>query len=376
MKKRMSNMELLRNISMLMIVLLHLMGKTSAITDIAPGRPVYYAAWILSAVCRMGNNLFVLISGYFAKESKFKLGKLLHLYVQVLFYSVTLALLMKLLHVDLTSRLLAVVFPITHSEYWFATVYIGLYCLMPGLNIILEHADRKQLEQLLIVSGILFSVIPTLFHASGWLGDGGAYSIVWFCFLYLLGAYSRQYGQAVLEKSGMKTKMGLCFLGSILIVPLSKFAIVLLGSGRFSEDFVTKASEILYPSNSIPVLCASVLLLLLFCSVKLENDRLAKIINLTGGVTFGIYLIHNNRNLAHYLWETCRVHYWLAERGSLLAVIGIGIGVFAVCGLLEWLRQQLFTILRADKLMDKAAMGLQKAVCRVSIKIRGGGSFP
>lgn len=374
MRKRMSNMELLRDVSMFMIVLLHLMGKTSAITDIEPGRPVYYAAWILSAICRIGNNGFVLISGYFAKESKFRLEKLLHLYVQVLFYSVTLAALMKFLHVDLTSRLSAIVFPVTHAEYWFATVYIGLYCLMPGLNIILEHAEKRKLEELLIVLGILFSVIPTFFHASGWLGDGGAYSIVWFCFLYLLGAYIRQYGQAVLEKSNMKTKIGLCFLGSILIVPLSKFVIVLLGRGRFSEDFVTKASEILYPSNSVPVLCASVLLLLIFCSVKIENAKLSNIINLTGGVTFGIYLIHNNRNFAHYLWEKCRIHYWLAERGNLLVVIGIGLGVFIACGLIEWIRQQMFKMLRIDKLIDKVAMVLQKAVCIVC-KNDQGGSF-
>lgn len=376
MKKRKPNMELLRAICMLMIVFLHLTGKTSAITDIESGRPVYYAAWILNAICRIGNNGFVLISGYFAKESKFKLEKLLRLYVQVLFYSVTLAAFMKFLHVGLESRLLAVVLPITNREYWFATVYIGLYCLMPYLNIILEHAEKKKLEQLLIVSGILFSVIPTFFHATGWLGEEGAYSIVWFCFLYLLGAYIREYGQAVLDKSSMKTKIGLCFLVSILIVPLSKFAIVLLGRGMFSDDLITKASEILYPSNSLPVLCASVLLVLLFCSVEIKNDSLAKIINITGGVTFGIYLIHNNRNLAHYLWEKCRVHYWLAERGNLLVIIVILFGAFAACGVIEWIRQRLFKILRIDELIDKVAMALQKAVSRISKKIRGGGSFP
>lgn len=374
MKKRMPNMELLRAICMLMIVFLHLMGKTSAITDIEPGRSAYYAAWILNAICRIGNNGFVLITGYFAKESKFKLEKLLHLYVQVLFYSVTLAALMKFLHVDLASRLLVAVLPITNREYWFATVYIGLYCLMPYLNIILEHAGRRRLEQLLIVSGILFSVIPTFFHATGWLGEEGSYSIVWFCFLYLLGAYIREYGQEVLEKNNIKTKIGLCFLGSILIVPLSKFAIVLLGRGLFSEDLVTKASEILYPSNSLPVLCASALLVLLFCSVKIENPKSAKIINLIGGVTFGIYLIHNNRNLSHYLWEKCRVHYWLAEKGNLFIVIGILFGVFVVCGLIEWVRQQMFKILRIDKLIDKVAMALQKTVGRVCKSNQGGSS--
>lgn len=369
-RKRMSNMELLRDISMLMIVLLHLMEKTSAVMDITPGRPVYYMAWILLAVCKMGNNVFVLIGGYFAKESKFKLEKLLRLYVQILFYSVTLAVLMHFLHVDLTSRLLEVVLPITNREYWFATVYIGLYCLMPYLNIVLENADRKQLERLLIVLGVLFSVIPTFFHADGWMGEEGAFSIGWFCFLYLLGAYVRKYGQTILEKR--KKKIWLCFLGSILIVPFGKFAVVLLGRGAaLPEDLVAKVSEILYPANSLPELCASVLLLLIFCSVKIENIRLSKAINFIGGLTFGIYLIHNNRNLSHYLWEKCRVHYWLAEKENLFVIIGILFGVFAVCGLIEWLRQQMFKILRIDKLIDKAAVVLQKSAYKVGKTIRG-----
>ncbi len=85
-------------------------------------------------------------------------------------------------------------------------------------------------------------------------------------------------------------------------------------------------------------------------------------------------MIHNNRNFAHYLWEKCRIHYWLAERGNLLVVIGIGLGVFIACGLIEWIRQQMFKMLRIDKLIDKVAMVLQKAVCRVC-KNDQGGSF-
>lgn len=374
MKKRMSNMELLRDVSMLMIVFIHLMDKTSALMDIEPGRPIYYILWILMAVCRTGNNCFVLISGYFAKESKFKPEKLLRLYVQVLFYSVTIATLMMCLQVDLTSRLSAVILPVTHGEYWFATMYMGLYCLMPYLNIMIESAGEKKLRQLLIVLGILFSIIPTFFHISGWLGTDGAYSIVWFCFLYLLGGYIRKYGQAFLGQSKIRMKTGLCFLGSILIVPLSKFAIILLGRGALSEELVTKASEILYPSNSLPVLCASVFLLLFFCSVKIENAKAAKVINFFGAVSFGIYLIHNNRNLSHYLWEKCRVHYWIAERGNLLVVIAILIGVFVVCGLIEWVRAWLFKVLKIDMLTDKVAMMLQKTICKVC-KDNQGGSF-
>lgn len=350
-KKRRANIELLRVLSMLVIVLMHLMDKTGAIMDVESDRPMYYIGWILMAICRTGNNCFILISGYFAKESRFKLEKLLHLYVQILFYSVTIAALMIFLQVDLTSsRLLAVVLPVTHREYWFATVYIGLYCLMPFLNHMVNRMEKGEFRRLLIVLGILFSVVPTFFFANGWMGDGGAESIVWFSFLYLLGAYIRNYGQEAIEKS--KIKLKLCFWGIILIVPFCKFATNLLCRGT---EIDVKVSKILYLSNSVPLLCASLLLLMIFASVRIENSRLSKGINRVGGLTFGIYLIHNNVNLSHYLWEKCRVHYWFAERGNLLAVIGILTAVFVACGMIEGLRQWLFRVLKIDKMVDKAA---------------------
>lgn len=361
MKKRLSNMELLRVLSMLMIVLLHLMDKTEALTDVGSDRLIYYTGWILMVICRTGNNCFVLISGYFSKESKFRLGKLLHLYVQVLFYSVTLALLMTVLRVELTSnRWLAVVLPITHREYWFATVYIGLYCLMPYLNMMVSRFKKKELEKMLIVLGILFSVIPTFFYANGWMGESGADSIVWFSFLYLLGAYVRNYGQEMIEK--YKAKVKLYFWGIIFIVPLVRFAVILIGE---DTEIAVKALNILYSSNSLPILCASLLLLLIFSSVRIENSRLSKAINWVGGLTFGIYLIHNNKNLSHYLWEKCKVHYWFAERGNIFAVLGILLAVFMACGIVEWLRQWLFKVLKIDKLIDMIAMMLEKTAHKV-----------
>ncbi|MCM1174339.1 MAG: acyltransferase [Blautia sp.] len=365
-KERMSNMELLRVFSMLMIVMIHLMDKTEAITDIEAGRPMYYAGWILMAVCRTGNNCFVLISGYFSKESRFRLEKLLRLYVQVFFYSVTIAALMVFLHVDLTSsRLLAVVLPVTHREYWFATVYIGLYCLMPFLNIMVDRTEERELRHLLIVLGILFSVIPTFFYASGWMGESGAYSIVWFVFLYLAGAYIRNYGREMAEK--YKSKWIYCFLGTIGIVPLVRFAAVLLEG----TEIAVKAPAILYSSNSLPMLCASLCLLMFFCSVRIERPGLSRAINRVGGLTFGIYLIHNNVNLSHYLWEKCRVHYWFAEKGNLLVVMGILIAVFAACGFVEWLRQQLFKVLKTEKLIKWAAETMEKAVYKAGKRNEG-----
>lgn len=358
-QKRNSNIELLRVISMFMVILIHLMTKTSVLWEMNHGQPVYYISWFLYAFCMTGVNCYVLISGYFGTESKFKFDRLIRIYFQVLFYSVGIAVIMRICHFDLKDGWLNVLLPITRREYWFATVYLGLYCLTPFLNLALKNISEKQLRQLLLVLGVLFCVIPTFLHADNWLEDGGAYGIVWFVFLYLTGGYIKKY------YSNGRKKSGFYYLISILILPVSKIIVLLAGkisviSTALSEDTISKISELLYSFNSLPAACASVFLFLLFCSIEIKSESMSKIINFTGSLTFGIYLIHNNRNLSGHLWEGMRINYWLTERENIWAILGIWIAVFIVCGVIEWIRQRLFALLKIDKLAVRLAGFIQR----------------
>lgn len=358
-QKRNSNIELLRVISMLMIVLAHLLIKTSALWEMNSDHPAYYISWLLYALCLTSVNCYVLISGYFGAESKFKLDRLIRIYFQVLFYSVGIAVVMRLCHFDLKSGWLNVLLPITRREYWFATVYMGLCCLTPFLNLALKNISEKQLRQLLLVLGILFCVIPTCLYADSWLEDGGAYGIVWFVFLYLTGGYIKKYCANGRKKSGFY------YLVSILILPVSKIIVLLIGkidviSAALSENTIFKISELLYSLNSLPVTCASIFLFLLFCSIEIKSESVSKMINFIGSLTFGIYLIHNNRNLSGHLWEGARINYWLAEKENILMILGIWIAVFIVCGAIEWIRQPLFALLKIDKLAVRLADLIQR----------------
>lgn len=355
MKKRSSNIELLRVISMFMVVMIHLMTKTSVLWEMDQSQAVYYISWFLYGLCMTGVNCYVLISGYFYKETKFKFEKLLSIYFQVLFYSVVIAAVMYLMKIELRSSKIGVILPITNREYWFATVYLGLCCLTPYLNIVIEHMEEKKLRQLLIVLGLLFSVIPTFLHADNWLEDGGAYGIVWFVFLYFTGGYIRKF------YSGGIKKAGLYYLGCILIIPVSKYLILLFGryggalSSLIQGDKIIKISEVLYAFNSLPALCASVFLFLFFCSVQIKNVKMMKVINFFGSLTFGVYLIHNNKTLSHYLWENLHINDWLVKKNNIFMIIILWISVFIVCSMIELLRQQLFKLFKINKFINKIA---------------------
>ena len=79
-KERMANLEVLRCVAMMMVVVLHYLGKGGLLPDLtAPLSVQDMAAWLLEAFCIVAVNVYMMISGYFLCEGSFKLSRLLTL---------------------------------------------------------------------------------------------------------------------------------------------------------------------------------------------------------------------------------------------------------------------------------------------------------
>ena len=93
-KERMANLEVLRCVAMMMVVVLHYLGKGGLLPDLtAPLSVQDMVAWLLEAFCIVAVNVYMMISGYFLCESSFKLSRLLTLWVQLWLYSVGIGVL-------------------------------------------------------------------------------------------------------------------------------------------------------------------------------------------------------------------------------------------------------------------------------------------
>lgn len=160
-------------------------------------------------------------------------------------------------------------------------------------------------------------------------------------------------------------------MGCILIIPVSKYIILLFGNlgGILNlplhEESIVKVSEVLYAFNSLPALCASVFLFLFFCSVQINNVKIMKVINFFGSLTFGVYLIHNNKTFSHYLWENLHINDWLVEKNNILMIIVLWIAVFIICSMIEFIRQRLFRLFKINMLISKIAEKLNKIFQKV-----------
>lgn len=295
--KRKNNIELLRIISMYMILILHLL-RFSGFLDVSTGNTVKsFIIWFLESLCFVAVNCYVIISGYFLVDAKFKFKKLINIWLEVIFYSIIIYVI--LLFTDNisfeTQNFLKSVFPVLLGNYWFVTVYVALYLLSPFINILINNLNQKQYKGLVLIIILLFSLFPTFIPQYNTINYGGSYSISWFICLYIIAGYLRKY--SIETKKSKKYLLTYVFCSVINVISLficRQFNIILI------------EPSFLYNYYSITVLFAAINLFLCFKNLEINNLFLNKLITFVAPTTFGIYLIHENPNFRMLLWNIFR----------------------------------------------------------------------
>lgn len=340
-KNRQMNYELLRIIAMLMIVCLHYLNKGGALGDpkgelSATG----YAAWLMETFCLVAVNVYVLISGYFGVDSTtFTICKPLKIWGQVWFYSVVIglvALFSGIASFDLY-RFFTYVFPVVTEHYWFATAYLLLCLMMPFLNAGVDRLDKRSFQWILTGMLLVFSIAKTVLPMQlPW--DHKGYDAFWFIFLYLTGAYLKQY------KITGGWKWLFVYIAGVFAVFMSFLTLqaVYLKLGKMG-DFISYS----YSYNYFFTYVASIGLFLSFAHVGNNwKENTCRVISTLAGATFGVYLIHEHIEL-RYVWENWFGCVQFAQKPIgifLLHMAGTVLTVYLVCTAIELLRQKCFLL--------------------------------
>lgn len=299
-KSRNSGVELLRIVSMIMIVTLHYLynGK---ILNTNTFSTTWTVSWFIEALCIVAVNCYVLISGYFLVKAEFKIKKIIILWLQVEFYSISIFLILisaGMIPFNLKSTMIAFT-PISSgaASYWFVSSYIGLYLLSPFLNLLINSISKKKLEYFIFTILIMFCVWPTLYPFSNILDTNNGYGIIWFVCLYFVAGYVRVY---IAENSFPQKNSLMIYLAMSLIIFLSKIVITYITS---ITGFGETMTNTLYKYNSIVTFISSFSLFVFFLNINIKNTLLNKIILIISPFTFGVYLIHEHFALRQLLWS-------------------------------------------------------------------------
>ena len=298
---RQSNIELLRIISMILIIMHHF-----SVHGCFPFTPDLTFNKVFLQVFGLGGKAgvvaFVMITGYFMVSSSFKLHKFVKLVGQIWFYSIAMLGVAMGLGLDtVTSRNMMLALLPIGAMSWFGQNFLVLYLLTPIINRALRWLQHKYYVMLLVVSTVIWFLIPTALNL--WPNvphtTFGFKHIFSFVIFYSMGAYIKLYGSHITKKIGIIfSTIGLvgAFLGDILVDVLA----------MTNPVYMKQIFYFTQNDYGFFQLLLGIGLFIIFLKAKITYRPW---INVVASTTFGIYLLHDNKLFLHYMWDNALATY-------------------------------------------------------------------
>ena len=330
-KKRDSNLELFRIITMLLIVAHHYVvnsGLTEVIQENVEqygvtAKSIFYL--IFGAWGKTGINCFVLITGYFMCKSQITKKKFVKLLIQIYFYKIVIYLIFLFSCYEPFSpkTLLKAILPFTQVDKNFTGCFLIFYLCIPFLNLLVGNMTKRQHELLLVLSLSVYVIIGTVLNVS-------FNYVTWFCILYFISSYIRLYPLPLFKN----TKFWLiCTLISVLVSCMSIIGLLWIGEkiGKYNPYFFVA------DSNKIFAVCTGVSSFMLFKNLKIYYNPF---INAVASTCFGVLLIHaNSDTMRRWLWGDLlhNVEMYDSRYYIIHAIVSV-ICIFCICSLIDWIR--------------------------------------
>lgn len=331
-KTRNSNLELYRIIVMLLIVAHHYvvnsgLGEVLQENPLS-GRSIFF--YLFGAWGKTGINCFVMITGYFMCKSQITLHKFLKLLFEVLFYNIVIYTIFVIAGYEKISfNTLINIIPGRILNTNFTSCFLVFYLCIPFLNILIKNLTQKQ--HFLLIGLCLFiytfhTTIPRTYVAMNYVS--------WFCVIYIIASYIRLYPH--------KYDNNISFWrgGTFICITLATFSVLIqlwMGAHRqqiLPYRYVSESNELL------PVLTA-VCSFMYFKNIQIPQD---KRINMIGGSTFGVLLIHaNSDTMRKWLWKDTldNVGHYNDELFWLYPIISV-VTIFIICIIIDRVRIYFF----------------------------------
>ena len=344
-KDRNSSYELMRIVSMFLIVLYHIILHGKVLENCQnEGLKIIFE--FIEFVTLVHVNSFILVTGYYQVESNFKQSKIWSLLNANWFYRVLIVILLltfNIVSIDKVS-LIKEIFPINLNEYWFFKNYLLLYCLTPFINKGIEKLNKSTYQKMIIVSFIIFSIVPSV--TGGSYFDNSGFTLYQFVFLYMVGAYLKKYplSKSYIFKVMSKNMYKLILIFILFTCVFSNYILYKYSMSVSSvntvlgeiSSYVSRAST-LY--NNPFVIIQSICFFEYFGTLTIKN----RYINKLASLVFGIYLIHDNNFSRGLIYAYLKINDGpIYSYKFIFYVFFIAVLIYAICAVIEYIRQKLF----------------------------------
>ncbi len=290
---RQSNVELLRIIAIMGVVVLHINNPAlgGGLSYVQHGSLNFYVLYAFESLFMCAVDLFMLISGYFMCNGKSRnLWKPIELIVQVILINEALYICQKLMsHGSLSWE--SVIRNLIPANY-FVILYCTVYIVSPFINKLIDSLSDKGLRNFVIVLFLLFSIYPTVVDVLGELQGAaiiglstvGAYGSQWgytfinFAVMYIFGAYLRKCRSKLSEAGSM------ALIGALICCVM-----ILLVWARVNDKIGYLAERTAWDYCNPVVIIEAAIIFVLFTRLNIGT---VKPINLMAKACFMTFLIH------------------------------------------------------------------------------------
>ncbi len=217
-KVRNPNMDILRIIAVLCVIGIHFFYHSGYYYTTNDNAVMYFAT-VLRTLCSVCVPLFMILSGFLLCNKTLKKGYYSGIRKTIIVYILVAiaCIIYKSCNGSYTLTTLTFftgIFDFSGANYsWYIEMYIGLFLIIPFLNIIYKNLDSRKQKNILLITLIAITILPSLFNAfkfdsyewwanpatdtdtqklmpSWWVG---IYPITY----YFTGCYIREYGTKI-----------------------------------------------------------------------------------------------------------------------------------------------------------------------------------
>lgn len=313
--QRDSNIELLRIILMVMVIIHHFV-----IRAVADGWTETAVFMFLNTFAIIAVNCFIFISGYYG--IKFKLKTLMSFVLQGVFYSAGFYILYNILlspanfsFIDLIKSFL----PLTYPVWWFLNAFVGVYLLSPFINRGIDALKGYQAAGIILI--LLYLSCSYIFTGSNFYGGAG-HGLFTMLLVYIIARYCGKYIPSIKGTTYL-------YIFTFVFTFFSLMTYIAADKADIAWRLISY--------NSPLIILGAIFFFYIFKKIKLKS----RIINKIAPLCFGVYLVHeipaNRYILRDFLNQ---INKWIENPFLLgIAIIIAAIIVFAACACIEKVRQ-------------------------------------
>ena len=281
--------DVLRILSIVLITVIHYISYSDILDKDALLGGNKVLLLFFSALSTAAVNIFVLITGYFQSQKNVKIEKCFVLWAKILIISVLLLCFAFVLGLKISiANIIKCFFPISTAHYWFFVTYLLLLALSPMINLILKNLSKKVHCGVCVMAGI---VICLLFVENPFvIADiylGHFHGIVWFVYLYVVGAYFKKHNISISPKKS---------------VPLLLLVLTVIFSLKYFS-----ASVLIEGNNSFLPFVLSVLLFLVFKEINVTSRFWGNVVTRLSACSFFVYIIQEHCLIRAWYWDLWKI---------------------------------------------------------------------